>query len=214
MVNPVPVDEVRSPDWTALAAAAATVIVHLVFQAQGPNPIFIIGACLFWATFIVVRVCQDRAVLRRWGFRIDNLPRASVLPAAIMISIAAGFAWYAHVHGTLRFPPHAFLLLAAYPVWGVIQQFLALAIVVSNLELVPAFRRRRLLVVLIGAVLFGLVHGPAPLLVGGTVLLELACIPLYLNYRNLWPLGVLHGWLGALFYLWVLERDMWVENFG
>jgi len=39
-------------------------------------------------------------------------------------------------------------------------------------------------------------------------------IPLYFRYRNLWPLGVLHGWLGAFFYLWVLGRDMWVENFG
>jgi hypothetical protein len=214
MVVTVPGDESRSPDWPALAAAAATVILHLTLQAGGPNPLFIIGACLFWSAFIVVRVCQDTAALRRWGFRADNLARATVLPAAILISTAAGFAWYAHVNGNLRFPAHAWLLLAAYPLWGLIQQFLALAIVVSNLELVPALRRRRVLVVLIGAVLFGLVHGPAPLPVAGTVLLELVCIPLYLYYRNLWPLGVLHGWLGALFYLWVQGRDMWLENFG
>jgi hypothetical protein len=44
--------------------------------------------------------------------------------------------------------------------------------------------------------------------------LGLVYIPLYLRYRNLWPLGFYHGWLGTLFYLWVLGRDPWVETFG
>jgi membrane protease YdiL (CAAX protease family) len=44
--------------------------------------------------------------------------------------------------------------------------------------------------------------------------LGLVYIPLYLRYRNLWPLGLYHGWLGTLFYLWVLGRDPWVETFG
>ena len=28
------------------------------------------------------------------------------------------------------------------------------------------------------------------------------------------PHPSLYGWLGALFYLWVLDRDLWAENFG
>ena len=51
-------------------------------------------------------------------------------------------------------------------------------------------------------------------LVVATFLLELAIVPLFLLYRNLWPLGLLHGWLGGLFYLWVEGRDLWVERFG
>ena len=47
-----------------------------------------------------------------------------------------------------------------------------------------------------------------------TFVLELLIVPLYLWQRNLWPLGVLHGWLGGLFYLWVENRDLWVERFG
>ena len=47
-----------------------------------------------------------------------------------------------------------------------------------------------------------------------TAALEMAVIPLYWRFCNLWPLGVLHGWLGALFYLWVLNTDMWELTFA
>ena len=59
------------------------------------------------------------------------------------------------------------------------------------------------------SVLFGLAHIYDWRLVAGTIGLELVVILLYWRYRNLWPLGVLHGWMGALFYLWVLNVDMW-----
>ena len=86
---------------------------------------------------------------------------------------------------------------------------------VNNLELVlPVVRGHKVGVIFLGAALFGILHGPDPLLIGGSFLLEVVSIPLYIRYRNLWPLAVLHGWVGTLFYLWVLGRDMWVENFG
>jgi hypothetical protein len=203
-----------SPDWPALIGAAGTVVLHLVLQANGPNPFFIAGACLFWTAFVVVRVCQDRGILRRWGFRADNLARASAVPAALLIVVASAFAVYAGPHGTLRFPPHAAWLLLLYPAWGLVQQFLVLAVVVGNLEQVPVLARRKGWLVVLGAALFASVHAYDGWLVAGTFFLELVLVPLYLRYRNLWPLGVLHGWLGALFYLWILGRDMWVENFG
>jgi hypothetical protein len=203
-----------SPDWVALAGAAATLVLHLVLQAEGPNRYFMGGACLFWASFVLIRARQDPGAFRRWGFRADNLPRAAVAPAVVFVVVAGGFATYAAVRGTLIFPAHAWLLLLLYPVWGLIQQLLVLGVVLGNLERVPALRRHKALLVLPTAALFGLVHVPDLLLVAGTFLLGLVIVLLYLKDRNLWPLGVLHGWLGALFYLWVLGRDMWVENFG
>jgi hypothetical protein len=41
---------------------------------------------------------------------------------------------------------------------------------------------------------FGLIHAFNLRLVVATFLLELAIVPLFLLYRNLWPLGLLHGW--------------------
>jgi hypothetical protein len=203
-----------SPDWAALVGVVVTVVLHFVLQRAGANPFFIAGACLVWATFVVYRARQDRTVFRRWGFRGDNLPQASAIPAALFAAVALGFGLYAAQHGTLQFPGHLPLLFVLYPIWGLIQQFLVLGVVVSNLELLPGLIHRQAFLVLIVAALFAAVHAYDVLLAAGTFLLELVTVPLYLQYRNLWPLGVLHGWLGALFYLWVLGRDLLVENFG
>jgi hypothetical protein len=202
------------PDWIALAGVAVTIALHFVLQSGGPNPWFIGGACLFWAGFVAIRARQQPGAFRAWGFRADNLARASLLPALLFAVIAAGFAAYGLWRGHFRFPLHALPLFLLYPVWGVIQQFLALGIVVTNLERIDALRGRPALIVLIGALIFGAVHADDPRLAAGTFALELVVIPLYLRDRNLWPLGMLHGWVGGLFYLWVLNRDLWAENFG
>ncbi len=204
------------PDWIALVGTAVTIALHLVLAAttEGPSVAFILGACTFWAAFVVVRARQNRDAFRTWGFRTDNLASAAIIPAAVFVVAAAGLAVYAAFRGTLRFPPHTLLLFLVYPGWGVIQQFLALGIVVTNLEKVDGLHERKAVVVLVGAILFGLVHVYDARLVVGTTLLELLIIPLFLAYRNVWPLGVLHGWLGGLFYQWALNRDLWAEAFG
>jgi hypothetical protein len=206
----------RGPDWLALAATAVTVAVHLTltFLSGRPSALFIAGACLFWTAYVVVRARQNGDVFHDWGFRIDTLGPATARAAVVLAVTAAGLGSYAAWAGTLRFPLHALVLLLVYPVWGVTQQFLALAIVVGNLQRLPWLGRHRLLLVLTGATLFGAVHLYDVRLAAGTFALELVAIPLYLRYRNLWPLGVLHGWLGALFYLWVLNQDLWVQAFG
>jgi hypothetical protein len=58
------------------------------------------------------------------------------------------------------------------------------------------------------------VHLPDFRLATATFVLGLALTPIYLKWRNLWPLGIYHGLLGVLFYFWVLERDPWIEVFG
>jgi hypothetical protein len=201
------------PDWLALGGVAITIGLHLLLQSGGPNTVFIVAACVFWIGFVVVRAVRDRRMLRAWGFRADNLAQASIVPAILLFIAVAVFALYAHVQGTLTWPPHLPLLLLLYPVWGLVQQFLALAIVVSNLARIPALTRQPLATTLIGAIIFGLVHAHDTWMALATFLLEVIVIPLYLRHRNVWPLGVLHGWIGGLFYLWVMGRDPWAENF-
>ena len=202
------------PDQLALIGAIVTAVLSWTPVADAPGSVFIAGACLFWAVFVVVRARQDRAVFRAWGFRADNLLAASVLPALVFVAGAACLATLAWVRDTFRFPAHQLPLFLVYSVWGLTQQFLMLGIVASNLERIDGLGRRPVLVVLIVALIFGLIHAFNPRLVVATFLLELLIVPLYLRHRNLWPLGVLHGWLGGLFYLWVENRDLWVERFG
>src|SRR5262245_13730331 len=202
------------PDRLALAGAAVTAVLSFTPIADAPGSVFIAGACLFWAAFVLVRARQDRDAFRAWGFRADNLWQASILPAVVFVIGAAGLAGFAWLRGTFRFPVHGLPLFLVYPAWGLIQQFLLLGVVVGNLERLDGLRQRKALIVLIVALLFGLVHAFNVRLVVATFFLELVIVPMYLQHRNLWPLGVLHGWLGGLFYLWVENRDLWIERFG
>ncbi|MBI1916091.1 MAG: hypothetical protein HYS12_15360 [Planctomycetes bacterium] len=219
MSNPEQPPETMSPsagqpDLLALLGAAVTAVLSFTPVADAPGSGFIAGACLFWAVFVAVRARHNPGVFRKWGFRADNLVEASVLPAGVLIAGAGCLAALGSLRGTFRFPAHALPLFLVYAVWGVIQQFLMLGVVASNLERIDALGRRKALLVLIVALIFGLIHAFNPRLVVATFVLELLLVPLYLWHRNLWPLGVLHGWLGGLFYLWVENRDLWVERFG
>jgi hypothetical protein len=203
-----------APDWVALAGIVVTVALHLTLQSQRPSPAFIAGACLFWAGFVAVRAFRDPGVFRRWGFRSDNLLRASTVPVLLFTAVALVLGAYGFWQGRLGLPLYTALLFLLYPLWGLIQQLLVLGIAVQNLELVPVLNRNKWLLAVLGSALFGAVHAPDLWVVAATFLLELVLVPLYLRYRNLWPLGVLHGWLGVLFYFWGLGRDVWAESFG
>ncbi len=201
-------------DRLALAGAAATAALHFLTFSEGVNPYFIVGACVFWVSFVVVRVRRRAGILREWGFRLDNLREASVVPLLFFAGTASVLAVYALVQGHFRFPLHGVLLLLLYPVWGTIQQFLVLGVVVGNLEKIPILGENRLLLVLMGAIVFGAVHLPNLLLTAGTTVLALVYVPVFLRHRNVWPLGLVHGWLGSLFYLWALNQDPWLRTFG
>jgi hypothetical protein len=202
------------PDKLALAAAGITALGHFASTALGcPGP-FVVGACAFWLGFLTFRALHDPRWLGAWGLRKDDLGAAARLPGFLCVFASAAFASYAAWRGHLRFPPHALFCLLLYPLWGIIQQVLVLGVVVGNLEQLAAFRRRRWLLVALGSIVFGAVHLPALVLTLGTTLLACIYVPHFLRYRHVWPLGVAHGWIGTLFYLWVLERDPWLELFG
>ena len=116
--------------------------------------------------------------------------------------------------GSLLFHWHMLVLLLLYPIWGVIQQFLVQALVAGNLSKASGFSSSPWFVTVVCAVLFAVVHLPDLTLAIGTFFLGLAFTPIYLKWRNLWPLGLYHGWLGVFVYFWVLHRDPWLEVFG
>ena len=93
------------------------------------------------------------------------------------------------------------------------QQFLVQALGVANL--MTLFPRQGWMVAMpVGIVLFAIIHFPHGLLMIVAGVMAGLFIPCYLRDRNLWPLGLYHGWLGTFFYLWVLGKDPWVSVFG
>jgi hypothetical protein len=193
-----------------VAAVACTGVLFLIFRFHNLQGVFVPIAASFWIVFVWYRSRQNLEVLRVWGFRLDTLWPAFRAATAFSVPMAAAMAVVGVIRGTLGFPGHGWILLALYPIWGVVQQFLVQGLLVRNLEeTIPRFA-----LILVGSCVFAIVHVPEPGLMVATFGLGLVYIPLYLRYRNLWPLGLYHGWLGTLFYLWVLARDPWVETFG
>jgi uncharacterized protein len=141
--------------------------------------------------------------LQRAGFAACAMHAALALAIGVLATAAIGLA-----RGTFVLDAHLLPLLLAYPLWGLVQQLLVLGIFVGNLE---AFGVRRPWLVALASLGFAAVHVPDWPLCGATLVLGAVCCTLFLRHRNLWPLGVLHGWLGACFYRWVLARDPWLD---
>lgn len=201
-------------DYFALGAAAVTAGLHILLKGTAAAPFYIIFACAFWLAFVLWHARRRPDALRRWGFRADNLCEASRTPLILFVVSAAVFASIGVAQGTFSVPVQLPALLLLYPVWGVAQQFLVMGIVVGNLESIAGFDRHRFVLIAFGSAIFGAVHLPSFPLVIGTTALAALYVPLYLRYRNLWPLGVVHGWIGSLFYLWVLGVNPWMETFA
>src|SRR5262249_26509203 len=160
------------PDWFALFGVVVTVALTLHLQVERPNILFIIVVCLFWTGYVAFRVWQDKHVLGEWGFRKEGLAPTALICAGLFVIIATAFGFYSYFRGTLQFPWHTLILMLAYPFYGLMQQFLALAIVVRNLERIPALAGRKPLLVLLAASLFAVAHLNDGREMAGTFLLE------------------------------------------
>ena len=195
-------------NWLEVAAVVGTGMLHLLFKPLGLQAVFVIVAVCVWLIYIVYRTIQQPAILREWGFRVDNLLKPFLITTAVSLPLIIAMAFLGSLHGTFTLPQHLWILLILYPIWGTIQQFLVQGLVVRNLALTQ-LGSHPIFLVFLGAILFGMVHATNIRLMLATFCLGLMFVPLYLRFRNLWPLGLFHGWLGSLFYLWVLGHDPW-----
>ena len=197
----------RRARWELLAvlASAALHFVTTVWNRLVAVDQIVLGSG--WLGYVLWRA-RTPGVLAGWGLRRAGLRACSKAAALACVVGACACAALGVVSGTFVLDANLLPLLLAYPLWGLIQQLLVLGIVVGNLE---RFGVRRPVLVLVAALGFAAVHVPDWRLCGGTLVLGVVCCALFLRHRCLWPLGVLHGWLGAVFYRWVLARDPWAE---
>jgi hypothetical protein len=160
-----------------------------------------------WLGYVLHRA-RTPGVLAGWGLHRPGLGACARQSAVVLLAGIAAIAAIGVARGTFRIDANLLPLLLVYPLWGWIQQLLVLGIAVANLERLGVGRS---ILGAVGGLGFAAVHLPDWPLCAATLLLGVACCMLFLRHRNLWPLGVLHGWLGACFYRWVLARDPWAE---
>jgi hypothetical protein len=181
----------------------------LVADWLGLRLIFIAAACLFWLGFVVQRTRADPSVLSAWGFTTRGLRKSTawLFPFAVLALIVT-VAW-GMLSGHLLIRGHLALIVLLYPAWGLVQQFLVVALIAGNLEKHTRLPSRG--IVILTALVFAAVHVPSVPLVMAAFVIAVITTTVYFRARNLWALGVFHGWVATCLYYFVLGQDPWRE---
>jgi membrane protease YdiL (CAAX protease family) len=165
--------------------------------------VFVIVAAAAWVGYVAWRWREDHSVFRAWGLREDNLEAAARAALAITLPVVIGCVVYAYAVGNFPPPPGFWVILLAYPIWGIAQQFLLNAILASDLDAVlPAWPAT-----LVAAALFSLSHAPDLPVMALTLPAGAVWVLVYRRWPNLWALGIAHGIIGAVVFYGVLGRD-------
>jgi membrane protease YdiL (CAAX protease family) len=170
---------------------------------------YVVGAFLFWTGFVVVRAVADFSVIAQWGFSSRNFGRSVTLLLPVMVLTVSGFAAYGMLTGRMLMHWHFVLICLLYPLWGLVQQFLIVALLAGNMKKhsqIPDWG-----IVFLTALIFAAAHLPYLPLVAAAAFLAVITTSVYLRTRNLWALGIFHGWYGASLYFFVLGQDLWKE---
>ena len=198
--------------WFEILAVVLTgTLKYVMMDWLGLRLFYITAAILFWGVYIWFRYRENPMIISQWGIRKENFKRTFLflLPYALgILVLIVGYGFYVNAYFlNWRFIP----VLVIYPLWGIIQQFMMIALVAGNLQAITSLHLRNSQVMLWTSLLFAFVHYPSLPLMGFAFLMELLFIWAYFNWRNLWALGLFHGWLGSLFQFFVLGRDLWKE---
>ena len=204
-------DRLGAREVAEMGAVALTGVGHLAASRAGASDVFIPVVVVGWGGYTAARALTEPGFLTDLGLSTQNLGRASRDVALLSAGAALGMAAYGAANGSLRLDPTLVPLLVLYPAWGLTQQTLVQGFLTRHLD---AAGLPTVAVVPVSAAAFGAVHVPNWPLTGATTVMGGAFAPLYLRDRTVLPLGVAHGALGALFYVWVLDRDPYAEIFG
>ncbi len=174
---------------------------------------FVALATISWLTYIIVRYKKNPNSIKLWGFRTDNFKEVLryMLPFALgslVIIVTLGYFL-----DTINYTWHIFPILISYPIWGVIQQFLTIALIAGNLKHLKSIQLSNAFIVVSTALLFSIVHYPSGWLMLATFFLALFYGIVFLKKQNVYVMGLFHGWLGAIFYYVVLGQDPFNDVF-
>ena len=174
---------------------------------------FVLCAILGWSIYVYYRYKQDKNILKYYGFRKDNFKQTIKLMLPFGLLAITSFFIIGYYQDTINLSWHILPLLITYPIWGTIQQFLTIALIAGNLKDFKRVKINKTIIILLTALLFAVVHYPSLWLMIGTFLLALFYGNIYMKIKNVYAMGLFHGWLGALFYYTVLGLDPFKDIF-
>lgn len=205
-------DKQRHYEIIAVLITAAGKFIFMDFLQW--KLVFIILSTLGWGGYVYYRSKKDSGILAHWGFRTDNFKKVLLMVLPFGIVAVATFFITGYFLDTINMTWHIIPILILYPIWGVIQQFLVIGLMAGNLQDLENQKLSKTVIILLTALLFAGVHYPYYWLILGTFVLALFYGFIYLKERNVYVMGLFHGWLGGLFFYTVVNRDPFAEVFG
>ena len=172
---------------------------------------YIFSACICWMIYIFLRARRDKDTFQNFGFRMEGFKSSLRIIMPISALAVITFVGIGLITDRLLINWHIIPIMLLYPIWGTIQQFLMISLLATHLSQLEGFKLTNFFIVTITAVLFSVVHYPSYELISGTFLLAVLYTIIFIKYRNVWVLGIFHGWLGCFFYFFVLGRDALAE---
>lgn len=169
---------------------------------------YIVAACAFWLLFILRKYKDNPSVLKQWGFKKQNLKPSFLFLLPFGLIAIMGFVIYGIKVNTILFNWHIVPIFLLYPAWGIIQQFVIIGLVAGNLRSLKNTRFAEWQIVLLTSLLFALLHYNSTPLMIYTFVMEVVFVIAYFKWRNLWALGLFHGWVSSFFLFFVLKRDL------
>jgi hypothetical protein len=150
--------------WFEIGAVTLTAVGKFVFMNWlHVRTIFVPVIILFWIGYIWYRARQEPGILAYWGFRKDNFRKVFMMLLPVALVCVAAFTAYGLLQNTMIVSWHVLPILAMYPIWGTIQQFLVVGLVAGNLRDMEGIKVPDPLIMILTATLFGL--GALPTLV-------------------------------------------------
>ncbi|HLO60347.1 MAG TPA: CPBP family glutamic-type intramembrane protease [Bacteroidales bacterium] len=174
--------------------------------------VYIITTIAFWSTYFVYRVSKNKKLINYWGLSFSTISGTMKILAIPGLIILIGLIIYGIF--TIHFSWNILFVLITYPIWGLVQQFLMMSLFAGNLKDYEGKNINTAFIVIITSFLFSIVHYPSFALIAVTFAMAIIYSLIFLSKRNILPLGIFHGVLGALFYYVVLQRDAWLEFFS
>jgi hypothetical protein len=196
--------EITAVALTGLGKFLLVDYLHLKFW-------YVTLVCLVWTVYILFRIRADRSLPGYWGFRKEGFKSSLKIVLPLSIVLVTAFVIVGKANDTLILNWHLLPILVLYPLWATIQQFLIIGLITRNLDDYEGKDIPKSVILVVASTVFSIVHYPSVPLMVATLFLAMLYTVLYLKYRNLWVLGLFHGWLGGFFYYFVLGRDAWLE---
>jgi len=198
--------------WIAILAVGITGLMKFILMDWlDMRALYIGAACLFWFFFITKRYRENTYILRDWGFQKNHFKQTFLFLLPFAGAAVAAIIWYGIAFRANFLNWHLIPVLMLYPAWGMIQQFMMIGIIAGNLKKMSTLNLKESHIVLITSLLFALIHSPSLPLMAFAFFMEILFTSVFFRWRNLWPLGLYHGWVSSLFLFFVMGRDLWKE---